>query len=91
MSEKKAKIEDYTVYFGYEAVLNGSKKESVTFRRPKTKEIRSAEACKDGYEQTNQLTRVLTGLNEITNEEFDELDYEDYANLSKVALGFLKS
>ena len=91
MAEKqKAEIKDNVVIFGHETILDGKKIKQVTFRRPKTKDIRMAEQCADGYEQTNQLVRVLTGIDAATDTEFDEMDYEDYANLSTVALGFLK-
>lgn len=67
--------------FSKEYDLGDEKINEMTMREPTLKEMASINSIKDPVEGTNQLIRILSGKDTITNDEFGAMRFRDYVKL----------
>jgi len=78
-----------TVVFDEPQELGGKEVKEVVIRRPKFKDVRLASGLNDEVAMQNQLIRTLSGIDIMTDEELDEMWYDEYDKLQKAIEGFL--
>ena len=77
------------VEFDSKITLGGKAIQVLELREPLFKDIRMVSKAGDEISMQNQLIRRLSGLDVISDDEFDEIPYKEYKKISGAIEGFL--
>jgi len=77
------------VEFENKITLGGEEIQILELREPLFKDIRMVSQAGDEIAMQNQLIRRLSGIDVITDDEFDEIPYREYKKISEAIEGFL--
>lgn len=77
------------IEFDNPQMLGGEKRKNIELREPLFKDVRMVSKVGDEIEMQNQLIRRLSGIDTITDEEFDNMPYAEYKKIAEVIEGFM--
>jgi len=77
------------VVFKEEQTLGGKKLKELELREPLFKDMRLISKAGDELEMQNQIIRRLSGIDDITEDEFDNMQWSEYKKLSEAIEGLL--